>query len=168
MPLSPKQKLALAASWRTSATEIRNRAALAYERAIEDARELEDRAIKEETDAYHELRRLGHLGTLGAVEVQTRSRGAAVSAAKTSTKTRTLFQQKLIERELSVPEWANARHKNGQGRPVKVGAETAKSWNKRPGKGGRPVPREWADIIATEFDDMRLALPEAWPNGIRE
>lgn len=102
------------------------------------------------------LQQSDEMGTIGTMDKTT---GAAVSAAKT--KHPTLFQQRLHERGLSLPGWAATKKK------FELEIERAKSWVKKPGKGGRPVPRVWADMIAGEFDDPGLADPKNWPNGIR-
>lgn len=116
--------------------------------------------------AASELERLGRnalpaprkMRTIGTMEMpQVRSRGAAVSEAKT--KDPTLFQEILAHHRSSLPEWA-ARQRD-------LSHNTAQSWVKR-GKGGRPIPRRWADRLAAEFDDVRLADPANWPKGIRE
>ncbi len=105
--------------------------------------------------------RPGHkIGTLGTMEAaQVRSKGASVSASKTNKAHRTRFQALLHERNVSLPEWA-ATQKS-------LNVETAKSWVKRPGKGGRPIPRMWADRIAAEFAAPEMAESSSWPSGIR-
>lgn len=94
-------------------------------------------------------------GTLGTMQLE-KSWGAAIAAAKR--KPRWPFARALDKAGISLPEWARARG-------AKV--ENVKSWLKNPGKGGRPVPRLWADRIAKEFPSVR-AVPESWPNGIRD
>lgn len=107
------------------------------------------------------LRARSKMGTVGTMEAaQVRSKGASVSAAKTDKRTRTRFQELLQEANVSLPEWAAT--KRG------LNVETAKSWVKRPGKGGRAIPREWANKLADEFKSPDLAEHDAWPNGIRE
>lgn len=103
--------------------------------------------------------RVGTLGTDMDV-AQVRSRGAAVSEAKTDKKTRTLFQRLLHDRKASLPEWV-ATQKG-------LDVEVAKSWVKRKGHGGRAIPRSWADKLAKEFEEPRLSQPDSWPSGIRE
>lgn len=99
------------------------------------------------------------MGTMGSVNQVSLSQGGAVSAGKTKTPTR--FQKALHKRGMSLPEWASTKKK------FRLNPETAKGWVKRPGKGGRPIPREWADRIAREFGDPALLDPDNWPNGIR-
>lgn len=112
------------------------------------------------------LSRHGTKGTLGTpnMEAQTASRGAKVSQARV--KGDWPFYRALHKRRLALSEWARA-----QKRPA-VSVESAKSWMKRPGKGGRPTPQVWADAIAAEFKDENgesevPAVAESWPNGIR-
>lgn len=150
-------------------------------RALADEQEARGHACRDRGDvqgaiaAYHqaEVNRLvaeglersrkalptkGKMRTIGTMEMpQVRTRGAAVSEAKT--KNPTLFQSVLAEHRTSLPEWA--------GRQRELSHNTAQSWVKR-GKGGRPIPRLWADRIAREFDDTRLADSANWPKGIRE
>jgi hypothetical protein len=97
--------------------------------------------------------------------VQEKSRGAAVSAGMVAPENRdVLLWQVLSLRGLSLPEAvAGLKHKY----PA-LNEGTARSWVKRPGKGGRPIPRMWADRLAKEFKQPRLRLPESWPNGIRD
>lgn len=132
------------------------------------AQELLDRAImrSEIADALEAgegqgLPRARKMGTLGTkMEVaQVRSKGASVSASKTNKAHRTRFQELLHERNVSLPEWV-ATQKG-------LNVETAKSWVKRPGKGGRPIPRLWADRIAAEFEAPEMAEASSWPSGIR-
>jgi hypothetical protein len=113
-------------------------------------------------DGLERLRKAPEMGTLGTMQMaaDVRSRGAAVSAAKTDPKHRTPFQEALQERNLSLPEWV-AKHKG-------LKLNTAKSWTKRQGFGGRPVPAAWARRIASEFSLPQLLLPESWPCGIRD
>lgn len=108
------------------------------------------------------LRGGAQVGTLGTQmdTAQVRSRGAAVSAARTNTRTRTPFQRCLHERGHSLPEWV-ATQKG-------LDVEQAKSWVKRKGHGGRAIPRAWADKLAKEFEEPALAHPDSWPSGIRE
>lgn len=108
------------------------------------------------------------IGTMGTpnMEASSPSAGANISAAKT--KGRWPFQRALIKRNLSLPEWARAQKK-----PNLIEVETAKSWLKKPSKGGRKCPREWADRIEAEFKDERgksevPAVNASWPSGIRE
>jgi hypothetical protein len=106
-----------------------------------------------------------HQGTLGTMEApQVRTRSAAVSASMIDTSRKVLFWTVLGKAKLSLPEWV-ARHK---ARHPELNENTVRSWVKRPGKGGRPAPRAWADRLAEEFDEPRLKLPRNWPNGIRE
>lgn len=100
------------------------------------------------------------LGTMGSMEIVAPSQGGAVSAGKT--KEPTLFQKALHKRGMSLPEWVATKKK------FHLKPEKAKSWVKKPGKGGRPVPRDWASRIAAEFGDPDLLDPESWPNGIRD
>lgn len=101
----------------------------------------------------------GQVSTLPKVEAIERSRGAAISAAKTTANT--LFQQHLKDRGLSIPEWVASKGKGGPS------VEQARSWCKPKGKGGRAVPAAWANKLAREFGDPRLTQPESWPAGIR-
>lgn len=99
------------------------------------------------------------------MEAPSPSAGANISAAKT--KARLPFQRALIKRNLSLPEWARAQRK------PRLEVETAKSWVKKKGAGGRPCPRFWADRIAAEFVDAEgksevPAVKASWPSGIRE
>jgi hypothetical protein len=99
------------------------------------------------------------------MEANSPSPGANISAAKT--KSRHPFQRALIKRNLSLPEWARAQKKH----PIEV--ETAKSWLKKPDKGGRKISRAWADRIEKEFKDEKgrpevPAVNASWPSGIRE
>jgi hypothetical protein len=107
----------------------------------------------------------GDQGTLGTMEApQVRTRSAAVSASMIDTTRKVLFWTVLGKAKLSLPEWV-AKHK---AKHPDLNENTARSWVKRPGKGGRPAPRAWADRLADEFDEPRLKLAKNWPNGIRE
>jgi len=96
-------------------------------------------------------------GTLGT-EMSTADVSWGAAIAKARRKARWPFQRALDKIGKSLPEWARERG-------AKV--ENVKSWLKKPGHGGRPVPRVWAERIAKEFPTVR-AVPESWPNGIRE
>lgn len=99
------------------------------------------------------------VGTISTVQaVIARCPGAAVSEAKIHAPT--LFQNHLIERGMSLPMWVATKSK------FKLKVNTAQSWVK-PGKGGRRIPRTWADRIAAEFNDPRLSDSGNWPRGIR-
>jgi hypothetical protein len=87
------------------------------------------------------------------------SRGAAIAAGKR--KSNHPWPRALASAGLSVPEWARAQEK------PKLDAEVARSWLKAPGKGGRTIPRVWAERIAREFPDVP-AVDASWPNGIRD
>lgn len=109
----------------------------------------------------------GHKGTVGtAMEAVEPSRGAAIAVAKR--KTKWPFPSALAARGLSLPEWARAQRKPA------LSTEVAKSWLKAPGRGGRPVPRFWAERIAAEFStaggaaSLVPAVNDSWPNGIRD
>lgn len=97
-------------------------------------------------------------GTLGTMQ-PARTPGHKVSERKTLNPTP--FQKALQRHQppLSMPAWVATQ------KDLKL--STAASWCKRPGHGGRPVPRAWADRIAAEFGDLSLADPASWPNGIR-
>lgn len=100
-------------------------------------------------------------GTLGTMEAQQANAGSKVSAAKT--KHPWPFSAALHAHGSSPAQWAEAK----KGRPP---AETVRAWLKRPGKGGRPVPRRWADEIEAEFAETETPVPardESWPNKIR-
>ncbi len=112
------------------------------------------------------LQNMSHEGTLGTnpMESNSPSAGANISAAKT--KTRLPFTLALHKRNLSLPEWARAQRKPG------IEEETARAWCKAPGKGGRKIPREWAERIEKEFVDEngKTEVPankRSWPNDIR-
>lgn len=113
-----------------------------------------------------EVRKRTHLpkrrkvGTLLAVDaIATPSRGANISAAKTVNPWP--WQKALQTRGLSIPEWVLAKGKKGPR------LETARSWVKAKGRGGRAIPALWAERLAEEFEDPALLLPESWPCGIR-
>lgn len=129
------------------------------ERNLEDSRN-DLQAVEAILGAAEGLQVLRGLGTIGSMESAAPSQGGAVSAGKT--KSPTLFQKALHDRGMSLPEWAATKKR------FHLKAETAKNWVKRPGKGGRPVPRQWADRIAAEFGDPALSNPDNWPNGIRD
>lgn len=163
----PSPRDAEIARLRDEAARLREESAAALDRG--DARAAAyalDRALLREEMA----RLLGErpstegagVGTLGTPmqTAQPRSRGAAVSEARTDKKTRTLFQRLLHERNASLPEWV-ATQKG-------LDLEVAKSWVKRKGHGARAVPRAWADKLAKEFREPALSRPESWPAGIRE
>lgn len=111
-------------------------------------------------DMVERLQEGAAIGTMGSMETVAPSPGGAVSAGKT--KFPTPFQKALHKRGLSLPGWVVTKKK------FHLKLETAKGWVKRPGKGGRPVPRLWADRIAAEFGEPTLADPDNWPNGIRD
>lgn len=101
-------------------------------------------------------------GTLGTVEAVEVNAGSKVSKAKT--KDPWPFAKALHAAGSSPAQWAEAK----AGRP---GAETVRSWLKRPGKGGRACPRVWADAIEAEFKKTKTPVParaSSWPNGIKE
>lgn len=115
------------------------------------------------------LRPIGHKGTTGTREMEARpaSRGSRVSAA--NTKGQWPFQQALQRRNLSVLMWAESA--------TGVTVEAVRSWLKKPGKGGRPIPEVWAKRIEREFGEVDgkgavvasevPAVAASWPNGIR-
>lgn len=108
------------------------------------------------------LRSVPVSGKTGAMEVGTRSRGASVTAGRV--KHGFAFQEALKARGLSLPEWVATQRG--------LALEAAKSWVKRPGKGGRSIPRVWANRIAAEFmgDDGVSLVPadeSSWPSGIQ-
>ena len=106
------------------------------------------------TVGLHNNTESGTLGTqMSTVDV---SWGAAI--AKARRKAKWPFQRALDKAGKSLPEWARERGAN---------VENAKSWLKQPGKGGRPVPRDWAKTIAKEFPSVP-AVDKSWPNGIRD
>ena len=108
--------------------------------------------------ALSALQRASQVGTMGTMESTTR--GGAISAAKV--RIGTLWQSHLRARGLSIPEWVTSRGRKAPG------VESARSWVKQPGRGGRPIPRVWADALAAEFEDPSLAMTASWPSGIRE
>lgn len=110
----------------------------------------------EERAAFIGLHSSTEPGTLGTQMQVEKSWGAAIAAAKR--KPKWPFARALDKAGISLPEWARLRG-------AKV--ENVKSWLKNPGKGGRPVPRVWAERIAKEFPKVP-ANPESWPNGIRD
>lgn len=143
----------------------RRAAALAVEAELLYAQASELRRLAE----VHErsgLQPTGRKGTVGTQDMEGGiSRGAQVSASKT--RRLTAWTRALQARGLSPQEWARRQRKP----PIEP--ETARAWVKRPGKGGRPCPRFWADRIAAEFVDADgrtevPATPESWPNGVRE
>ncbi len=91
---------------------------------------------------------------------EARSRGAAVSAALIDPTSKTMFQATLEENNLSLPEWVAKQ--DG------LSHNTAQAWNKKPGAGGRPIPRLWAERIAKQFKKPALRQAKNWRNGIRE
>lgn len=113
--------------------------------------------------AQARLRAIKHIGTVVSTmqptSDQVRTKGANISGAKI--KAPTLFQRHLQAHHLSLPGWTATQSSYG------LKPNTAAGWIKRPGKGGRPIPRVWAERLAAEFQDPALALPESWPNGIR-
>src|SRR6185436_18882684 len=80
--------------------EIEERAARDLRAALAEVDRLEDELRRAE--GLHGARRVGTVGTMEAAQV--RSRGAAVSEAKTDKKTRTQFQEKLHAAKVSLPE----------------------------------------------------------------
>ena len=102
-----------------------------------------------------------NLGTLGTMQ-PTPSRAASVSAAMMDPTRHVLFWEVLKQHKLSLPQLVEGRYKD----ELEVG--TARSWTKRPGKGGRATPRAWADRLAKDLGEPRLRLAKNWPNGIRE
>jgi len=100
---------------------------------------------------------------LGTMDAQESNRGASVAAART--KDPLPFQLALFGRNSSVPQWAEAKG---------LEVEKVKSWVKRPKKGGRRIPREWALKIAREFVDpvtgqtLVPADESSWPSGIKD
>lgn len=169
--MTPAEYRAQAASLRESAAEFRQRA----EQLRAEAAEWEMRAVAALNlaavqEAMARMAEEGALpsgsepGTVGnmLLRVQTGSRGAAISA--TMAKNGTAFQRALAMFGLSMPEWAESHGKK---------PNTVKSWVKHPSRGGRPIPREYAEAIAKEFVDPRTgeslvpAVDTVWPNGIR-
>jgi hypothetical protein len=139
----------------------REAALKAFQKA-QDCRFFADRLERDPPPALSDEVDQGTLGTMEAPQVRTRS--AAVSASMIDTTRKVLFWTVLGKAKLSLPEWV-ARHK---AKHPDLNENTARSWVKRPGKGGRPTPRVWADRLADEFDEPRLKLAKHWPNGIRE
>ena len=155
IPITPEALLELAAVYRRQAAAMRDEAEALEVRA--DGCELAAGKLP----GLPRGRRMGTVGT--DMEAQARSRGAAISDAKT--KAKTLFQASLRARGASIPEWVGIQAKRGY---KGLSVEAVKSWCKKPGHGGRPVPRVWAERIAAEFEQPPLADPDSWPNGIRE
>lgn len=96
------------------------------------------------------------------MEAQTapaKTKGAKTSAAMTRSKAP--LSLALMAAGKSIPEWVTpAREKQG------LTVEAVRSWVKKPGHGGRPIPRAWADRIEAELGIPAIAA--SWPNGIRE
>lgn len=112
------------------------------------------------------LRAIGTKGTLGTTDMEAKSPSPGANIAAAKTKARYPFQRALIKRNLSVPEYARAQKKP----PLEE--ETARSWVKKKGKGGRKVPGLWAKKIEAEFLDENgksevPARDASWPCGIR-
>lgn len=108
------------------------------------------------------LRKVHAAGKLGTVTPEAASIGSKVSQAKT--KQPWPWSRALHAHGSSPAQWAEAK----AGRPK---PETARAWLKRPGKGGRPTPRYWANEIETEYAGTETPVPAinaSWPNGIRE
>jgi hypothetical protein len=95
-------------------------------------------------------------------QVAIQSRAAKISGAKAARLKTSLPWQKALQLVgLSAQEWAAKQQK------PPLGGEKARSWMKRPGRGGRPIPRFWAERIAKEFPDVP-AVDASWPSGIRD
>jgi hypothetical protein len=130
------------------------------ERHIRALAELRVREVRAEA-AMRALRARGKIGTVGTMNP---SRGALISSAKL--KFPTAWQAELARRGLSIADWVEAAKKR-YGEESVPPVDTVRSWTKRKGKGGRPIPGVWADRLATEFEDGSLADPDSWPAGIR-
>lgn len=137
-------------------------AALKHFQKAQDCRFFAERLEANPPPALSDDLDQGTLGTMEAPQVRTRS--AAVSASMIDTTRKVLFWTVLGKAKLSLPEWV-AKHK---AKHPDLNENTARSWVKRPGKGGRPAPRVWTDRLAEEFNEPRLKLAKNWPNGIRE
>lgn len=143
------------------------------ETLVSEAREHETRAAALRAEADRLMPGAGGLGrtaglpkvrfegTLGTMEALQANAGSKVSQAKT--KHPWPFSAALHAHGSSPAQWAEAK----KGRPP---AETVRAWLKRPGKGGRPIPRRWADDIEAEFAETETPVPArdaSWPNKIR-
>lgn len=137
----------------------------AAQKLVEEARQLRSEVAAPGDSPLTVTHPIGTIGTQ-TMEAQSPTPGANISAAKT--KGRWPFQRALIKRNLSLPEWARAQKK-----PHVIEVETAKSWLKKSEKGGRKIPRSWADRIELEFRDEKgrsevPATNASWPSGIAE
>jgi hypothetical protein len=133
-------------------------AALAHFQRAQDCRFFAAQLEAKEADRLSQVRESSTLEPMEAAQV--RSRGAAVSAALIDPDSKTMFQAVLEEAKMSLPEWVATQEG--------LSHNTAQAWNKKPGAGGRPVPRVWADRIAKQFKRPALKLAKNWRNGIRE
>ena len=95
--------------------------------------------------------------------VQEENVGSKVSRAKTKRK---LPWTRALHAAHSTPaQWAAAMKLRFKDAP---GPEAARSWLKKQGMGGRPIPRRWADFIEAENKDSDTPVPAtlaSWPNG---
>lgn len=117
--------------------------------------------VEAETFDVPRLPEAPNLGTLGTMQ-PTPSRAASVSAAMMDPTRHVLLWEVLKRLKLSLPQMV-AKFYEGE-----LEQGTARSWTKRPGKGGRATPRAWADRLAKDLGEPRLRLAKNWPNGIRE
>ena len=135
---------------------IREDVAREQERHIRALAELRIREVRAEAALAH----LSQSTKISTMTSTSPSRGAAISAARSTLGTR--FQAALQARGVSLPEWVSSKGRRGPG------IEQARSWSKPRANGGRAIPRAWADAIAEEFGDPALALAASWPSGIRD
>jgi hypothetical protein len=95
-------------------------------------------------------------------QIATKSRAAKISASKAGRLKTSLPWQRALQLEgITAQEWA-ARQK-----APPLGGEKARSWMKKPGRGGHAIPRFWAERIAKEYPDVP-AVDASWPSGIRD